>query len=318
MERVLVTGANGFVGRALCRYLVERGYHVRGSIRDRRLLTDEDKASEYIETGSLERIFDWSEALDGITYVIHLAAISEVCKQRATEAPMLFQRINVDTSRELALQAAQAGIKRFIYLSTIKVNGELSQNAPITASDRPMPLSPYGKSKLLAEQQVTAVGEAHGLESVVIRPTIIYGPDTGGNILRLMKLIDSGLPIPLGLVENQRSLLSIENLCDLIATCQQQAHLKGQVLLASDGEDISTPGLIRLLADLMGKKPHLWPVPVTLLKLLGTLTFKTEEIRRLTGSLQVDISATRAALDWTPPHRLNDAMRATVDHYLQQ
>ncbi len=318
MDHILVSGANGFIGQALCQHLVSKGFYVRGSIRDRSALTNKDKASDYFETGSLENEIDWTDALHGMDYVIHLAAISEVSKERSTEAPELFQHININTTQRLAAQAAQSGVKRFIYISTIKVNGELSQENAFSPSDLPTPQSCYGKSKLEAEQQVTAICEKTGMETIIIRPTIVYGPGAHGNILRLMKLINTGLPIPLGLVQNKRSLVSIENLCDLIVTCLLKEHLTNRVFLAADGEDISSPDLIRLLAGLMGKKAHLWPVPVPLLKLLGILTFRTGEIRRLTGSLQVDASETRKLLDWTPPYRMKDALKITVEHYLQQ
>jgi len=318
MRHILVSGANGFIGQALCQYLVEQGFYVRGSIRDRSTLTDKDKASDYIETGSLENDVDWIEALNGIDYIVHLAAISEVSKERSAEAPKLLQQINVNTTQKLASQAAQSGIKRFIYISSIKANGELSENRAFTHSAIPAPQSLYGKSKLEAERRVTAVGETSNMETIIIRPTLVYGPGAPGNILRLMKLIDSGLPIPLGLVQNKRSLVSIQNLCHLIVTCLLKEQLTNQVFLAADGEDISSPELIRLLAELMGRKPHLWPVPVSLLKLLGVLTFRAGEIRRLTGSLQVDASETRKLLDWTPPYHMKDALKITVEHYLQQ
>jgi len=312
MEQVLVTGANGFIGRALCKELLVSGYQVRGAVRSLDQVSSEGRGVQYTAVGSLVQPVDWSLLLKDVDAVIHLAGVAHYLGPQTKEAEARFRDINITATRALAEQAAVAGVRRFIYLSSIKVNGEVTDGRPFSADDPPRPEGIYGQSKLEAEQALSKICDTKGMELVIIRPTLVYGPNVRGNLQRLMGLINRGLPLPLGGIDNRRSMVGLGNLCDLIRTCILHPAAPGHSFLAADGEDVSTPELVRLLARHMGRSPTLLPVPPSLLKVLGVLLRRSEEMQRLTSSLQVDISETKEVLGWMPPVSLDEGLKAMV------
>ena len=260
---------------------------------------------------------DWSAALDDMDAVIHCAARVHVMNETAGDPLSEFRRTNVEGTLALARQAQQAGVRRFIFISSIKVNGEETQSGhPFTADDIPAPADPYGISKLEAEQ---ALGELlrHGtMELVVIRPVLIYGPGVKANFLSMIRWLDKGVPLPLGgITNNRRSLVALDNLVDLISVCLAHPNAANQVFLASDGEDLSTTAMLRRIAHALGRSPLLPPLPASWLTLAARLVGKPGIAQRLCGSLQVDISKNRDLLGWTPRVTVDDAFQKTVDAY---
>ena len=316
MTRVLVTGANGFVGSVLSKQLVDEGFKVRGAYRSR---TKADSCPNNIEkaiVGEINSNTDWQEALQEVNNVIHLAARVHVMQETEIDPLSAFKAVNTEGTLNLAEQAASSGIKRLIFLSTVKVNGEQSEKV-YSASDEVNPDDSYALSKWLAEQGLQTIREKSGMEIVIIRPPLVYGPQVKGNFLRLIKLIHKGLPIPLASVKNRRSMVSIDNLCDLIKTCLLHTKANGEVFLVSDGHDLSTPELIRLIANSLQKSAKLLPFPVQWLYLLASLVHKRQEVERLCGSLQVDIEKNREILGWHPPFTVSEGFRKTVAEYLR-
>lgn len=282
--RILVTGASGFVGRALVPLLAARGHRVVAPSR--------------AETGDIGPETEWSRLLAGADAVIHLAARVHVMQDKAPDPLAAFRRVNTAGTARLAAAAIEAGVSRFVLISSIKVNGEGSDR-PYTAADRPAPQDPYGISKLEAEQAI--LDQADRLEAVILRPPIVYGPNVGGNFLRLLKLIDRGMPLPFGSVRNRRSLIAVDNLADAIAWA-----LTGPpgIYLPSDGIDLSTPALVEGLARAMGRPTRLLPCPPRLLRLAGAMTRQTAAIDRLTGTLTVD----NRLPGWRPPLSVEDGL----------
>lgn len=309
LPQVLVTGANGFIGSVLCRELEAGGYPVRAAVRRPDAVSAEDGAVEYLPVGPLEHAVDWKPLLEGVDTIIHLAGVAHYLGPHDEAMSAHFHRINVEATRALAAQAAAAGVRRFIYLSSIKVNGEVTEDRSFQVDDPPRPEGIYGESKLRAEQALQAICEEQKMEWVIIRPTLVYGPNARGNLQRLMGLISAGLPLPFGAIDNRRSMIGISNLCDLIRTCITHPKAPGHVFLAADGEDISTPELVRRLAGVLGRPTRLVPIPPALLRAMGRIIGRGEEMQRLTLSLQVDISQTTELLDWTPPVCLNEGLK---------
>lgn len=309
MPRVLVTGASGFIGSVLCRELAAGGYPVRGIVRCLDAMTKAVAAVEYQPVGSLEHEVDWMPLLQDVDTVIHLASVAHYLGPVNDEAIERFFRINVGATQTLAEQAVAAGVRRFIYLSSIKVNGEMTNGQPFSADDPPRPEGVYGESKLKAEQTLQGICHEKGMELVIIRPPLVYGPNVRGNLQRLMSVIDSGLPLPFGSIDNRRSMVGVRNLCDLIRTCIEHPRAAGQVFIAADGEDLSTAELVRRLARAAGRQARLVPFPPALLMLMGRLIGRGDEVRRLTQSLQVDVSKTLDMLQWNPPVGLDEGLR---------
>ena len=310
--KVFLTGATGFVGAALCGALRARGFTVRGAVRS---LHSSVAASsvEPVAVGNLDAATDWSSALAGVDCVIHCAARAHVMHETEADALAAYRSVNVDGSRRLAEQAVASGVRRLVYLSSIKVNGEQTAlGAPFLFSDAPAPEDPYGVSKWEAEQALWAVAANTGLEVVVVRPPLVYGPGAKGNLARLLKLVRSGVPLPLGAVHNQRSLIGLDNLACLLIRCVDHPAAAGQTLLASDGEDVSTSDLLRHMAAGLGRRARLLPVPVPMLRLAGRALGKQAEIDRLVGSLQIDSRHTRELLDWNPPVSVAEGIRRMV------
>ncbi|MBN1364272.1 MAG: SDR family oxidoreductase [Syntrophaceae bacterium] len=306
--KVLVTGANGFIGTHLCRALESSAAEVVRVVRK--------PQPGAVAVGSINGATDWAAALPGVEAIVHLAGRVHIVKDTSLDPLVEFRKTNVDSTLNLARQAAQAGVKRFVFISSIAVHGLTSNCQPFSPQDVPHPHDPYGLSKLEAEKGLKEISAETGLLLVIIRPPLVYGPRVHANFLRLMKLAASGLPLPLGAVRNQRNPVFVGNLCDLILKCLTHPAAVGQTFLVSDDRDISTPQLLRLLTNAMNKKTRLFPIPRIVMRLAGRLTGHSGEIARLCDSLQVDISHTKELLDWTPPYTLEEGIQATVRDYL--
>lgn len=314
-EAVLITGANGFIGRELCSQLSRQGWQVRAAVRAGRAMPS---AFDTVTVDSIDEKTDWSQALENIDAVIHLAGRAHVVKDCATDPLADFRRINVEGTRNLARKAANAGVRRFVFISSIKVNGENTPlGRPYTAADQPAPADPYGISKYEAEEALRRLASESEMEVVIIRPPLVYGPGVQGNFLTMMRWLDKGIPLPLGLVSNKRTLVALDNLVDLIITCIKHPAAANQTFLAGDSEDLSTTELLKRLGGALGKKARLLPVPVGLLSLFLGVLGKRAETQKLCGSLQVDIDKTRSVLGWTPPVSIDEALRQTAQDYLR-
>ena len=257
---------------------------------------------------------DWSAALDGVTSVVHLAARAHVMHDTVADPLAEYRRVNVDGTRLLARAAAGAGVQRFVFLSSIKVNGE-STRRPFTPADTPRPEDAYGVSKWEAEQALMQVARGTGMQWVILRSPLIYGPGVGGNFLRLMRAVARGVPLPLGAIDNRRSLVYAGSLVDAIRVCLSHPGARDQVFLLSDGEDVSSAELVRRLAAALQVQPRLLSVPVPLLRVVGRLMGRAAAVERLTGSLQIDSSRIRAALGWLPPFSLDEGLAETARWY---
>lgn len=303
---VAVTGANGFIGGAMIATLRRRGIAVRALTRTQ---ADEDS----VAVGEIGPHTDWSRALKGVSHVIHTAARAHVIQGNSASALKSYREINVEGTRCLAQQALLAGVRRILFVSSIKVCGERTQSgAPFTARDHPAPEDAYGVSKWEAEQALASVTRGTDLEAVVVRPPLVYGPSVKGNIARLVSWVRSGIPLPLGAVRNRRSLVALDNLTDLLACCATHPSAAGKIFLAGDGEDLSTPELIRRIARAMNRPVRLISLPTNCLCIAAQLIGRGAEIDRLIGSLQVDIGPTCETLGWHPPLRIDEGLAKTV------
>ena len=310
--RILLTGASGFVGRILLQQLTLNAENeIRAAMRSK--IFDLQAATDIVVVGDIDADTKWQTALAGVDVVIHCAARVHIMNDQSVDPLMDFRKTNVEGSLNLARQAAAVGVQRFVYVSSVKVNGEQTPvGRPFTEEVVPAPADPYGRSKMEAEHGLLALARDTGLEVIVIRPPLVYGPGVKANFLRLIKAVQKGLPLPMGLVRNKRSLVAIDNLVDLIVTCIDHPAAAGQTFLVSDGEDLSTPELVRKLARAMGKKARLLPVPPVLLRIGGRMIGKGGEVERLIGSLQVDISHTCETLGWHPPVSVDEGIRRCV------
>jgi nucleoside-diphosphate-sugar epimerase len=313
---ILITGATGFVGRELLSSLGDRRPS-RIVVRDITALAPM-QGVEVVEA-SLSTEQDWSSAMLGVSAVIHCAARVHVMNDDAVDPLTEFRRVNVEGTMCLARQAAAAGVKRFVFLSSIKVNGEHSlPGQPFSADQVPAPGDPYGVSKREAEDELRALAKATGMEVVIIRPPLVYGPGVKANFLAMMKWLWRGVPLPLGgVTENRRSLVALDNLVDLIVTCIDHPAAANQTFLVSDGEDLSTAELLQRMGNALGRPARLIPVPPRLLTLGAKLIGRPEIAQRLCGSLQVDISKTKELLGWSPPVSVDEALRKTADSWLK-
>ncbi len=315
-QRVLVTGAAGFIGQALCRRLERDGFIVRWSVREVPKKAGSCGADAVVlhDASGSEAI---SAAMRDVDAVVHLAARVHVMKDTAADPLQEFRRANCLWTERLIERAAAEGVRRFVYMSSVKVNGERT-TTPFTEADTPHPEDPYGLSKWEAEQIVNRVSAQRGIEAVVVRSPLVYGPGVGGNFLSLLKIIRRGIPLPLGAVRNKRSLVFRDNLVDALATCLRDPRATGQTYLVSDGEDLSTQDLTRRIGRAMGVTVRLWPVPVSLLRFFGALVGRQGIVGRLIDNLQIDASKLHRELGWSPPWSVDRGIEETVDWFVKR
>jgi nucleoside-diphosphate-sugar epimerase len=309
--KILVTGANGFVGSALCEELFRQGIFVRAALRSTNFKVS---ANEVVSVGSIDDGTDWSSALDKIDVVIHLAARAHVLNDdNGAASSAKYNDVNVLGTLNLANQALQHGVKRFIFMSTIKVLGEQTVlGKPFTEDNIPNPQDNYGRSKLEAENGLLTIAQHSNMEVVIIRPVLIYGPGVKANFANLLKSIQSGFPLPFGLIQNKRSLIYLGNLVSLVLHCISHPAAVNQTFHASDDHDVSTPELMQACAIALGVKLRLLPVPQTWLLLMARLVGKQTLANRLCGSLQVDNKKARHLLGWQANISLAEGLKATV------
>jgi nucleoside-diphosphate-sugar epimerase len=312
MSKILITGANGFVGQALCKRLRRNGEHMlTGTTRNANLGAGPERVPMY-HIPEIGPDTGWSQAVSGADVVIHLAARVHVMKDRAGDPLTEFRRINTAGTKTLATQAAAAGVKRFVFISTAKVAGEKSPKDGFSESDLAKPEDAYGQSKWEAEQALNEIAQTTGMEVVILRPPLVYGPGVKGNFLTLFSAIQKGRRLPLGAIQNSRSLLYVENLADAIANAIEHANAGNKTFFVSDAEAVSTPALIQKIAAALETTPRLINFPLGLLKFAGVLTGKSEAIRRLTGSLTVDTSRLKTSLGWLPPYSMDHGLKETA------
>lgn len=303
--KILVSGASGFVGRALCGHLKTHGHAVVPAVRNASGIVDE------VIIGNIDSATNWTTALKVCDAVVHLAARVHVMDDTAQDPLALYRATNTDATLNLARQAALAGVKRFVFISSIKVNGE-GRDTPYLETDLAAPEDAYAISKWEAEQGLWQIAQETGLEVVILRPPLVYGPGVKANFLRLLQIVARGWPLPLGTIRNRRSLLYLGNFADAIRISLEHPAAAGQTFLIDDGQPVSTPELIRAVAHAMGRPERLLAVPVGMLQFAGALIGKQAAVARLTSSLWVDSSLIRSRLDWTPPFTLEAGLAETV------
>jgi nucleoside-diphosphate-sugar epimerase len=315
--RVLVTGATGFIGGAVTvRAELDPELEVCGTghnrAAERKLTVDPTFLRD------LAPDTDWAEPLNGVDVVVHAAARVHVMHDLARDPLAEFRRVNVAGTLALARQASDAGVRRFVFISSIKVNGERTLvGCPFTADDIPSPSDAYGVSKLEAEEGLRRISTESGLEVVIIRPVLVYGPGVKANFLSLLRWMNRSAPLPFGSMHNKRSLVALDNLVDLVVTCLRHPGAANQTFLVSDGEDLSITALLLRVAQALGKTARLVPVPLGVLALVAQLLGEADRAQRLCGSLQVDIAKTRALLGWEPPVTVDEGLELAAEHFLR-
>ena len=313
---ILVTGASGFVGTALCAALIKGGWIVRGIVRN---MKNAEKICNYeiVQVGDIGNINDWDALLDGVDVVVHLAGRVHLMQDEALDPLTEYRKINALATAVLARAAAKHRVGKFIYLSTIKVNGEeTSLGKSFTADDVPNPKDPYGVSKLEAEKSLMDISRLDGLGVTIIRPPLVYGPGVKANFFKMMRWLIFQVPLPFGGIHNLRSLVSIDNLVDLILTCIDHPLAANQIFLVSDGEDLSTANLLTRMGNALGVPARLISVPVLWINFFAALFGRRDMAQRLCASLRVDISKTREVLGWAPKISLDEGLRRTAQAYL--
>ncbi len=312
---VLLTGATGFIGTPLVAILIEHKFGIVATVRSRT-----DSLSDSVKQVVVDNILpdtNWRVSLDSVDVVIHLAARVHIMNDKVADSLAEFRRVNTAATLNLARQAAENGVKRFIYLSSIKVNGEFTLSGfPFTTDDNFVPTDAYGLSKYEAEQGLLQLARETSMEVVIIRPPLVYGPGVKANFRSLMKWLSKGIPLPLGLIRNKRSLVALDNLVDLVITCIDHPGAANQIFLVSDGDDLSTTELLQRVGKALGKPARLIPVPARLIDFVATLIGKRDVSQRLLGSLQVDISKTQDLLGWVPPVSVDEALQKTAQSFL--
>jgi UDP-glucose 4-epimerase len=304
-EKCLITGANGFIGRAITAKLSADKLNLKLVVRNPK----NAEGYDHFLVNSIDENTDWSDAFDDVHSVVHIAGLAHVLSpSNEAELKKKFESVNTFGTLRLAREAALAGVKRFVFISTIGVNG-VSNKLPFTAKDVPAPVDFYAESKLNAELGLSEIAEQTGMEIVIIRPPLVYGPGAPGNFGRLAKLAQTGLPLPLGAIHNRKSFVGIDNLVDFIATCLAHPNAAGKILLVSDDCDVSTTELLKVMAKASGKRALLIPVPVGVLRILGKLVGQQGTIERLCESLSIDISESKTILGWKPVLSLTEGVR---------
>jgi nucleoside-diphosphate-sugar epimerase len=324
VPRVLITGSNGFVGRATVTAFLRAGFVVRAGVRSMTCAYggawSEPGIARLLETaahGDIGPTTDWSSVLQGVDSVVHLAARVHVMRDRATDPLSEFRRTNVAGTLNLANQAVACGIKRFVFVSSIKVNGECTvPGHPFTPDDQPEPTDPYGISKLEAEVGLRELERHTNLDAVIVRPVLVYGPGVKANFRTMMRALAAGIPLPFGGLGNRRSFVGLRNLADFLVTAVRLEAAAHQTFLVSDGEDLSTTELLRRLAALLGRPARLANVPALLLERIAWFLRQEDLARRICGTLQVDSSKTVTRLGWVPPFRVDDELQSTVESFL--
>jgi nucleoside-diphosphate-sugar epimerase len=307
--KVLITGSTGFVGQLLVRTIQAQGHDVVRAVRQAQ--------PDSVLISNVDCNTSWLEALKGCDSVVHLAARVHVMNDKSTDPLREFRCVNVEGTVHLARQAATAGVRRFVFLSSVKVNGEATQEGqPFTADDAPAPADPYGVSKHEAEQALRQIAADTGMEVVIIRPPLVYGPGVKANFESMMRWLARGVPLPLSAVtQNRRSLVALDNLVDLIVTCLTHPAAANQTFLVSDGEDLSTAGLLKRMGVALGHPARLFYVPPSMLKLGSQVANKPDIYQRLCGSLQLDIAKTRRLLGWSPPVSVDEGLRRAAEGF---
>lgn len=311
--KVMITGANGFIGSAVLRRLMaDKTLKIVATAR--RTLPPLESNASFIFVPTLNASTRWREPLEGVDVVVHTAARVHIIKELAHDPLTAYRAINVEGTLNLARQAAAAGVKRFIHISSIKVNGEsTAPGHPFTAESPPAARDPYGISKMEADQGLQKISQETGMECVIIRPPLVYGPSVKANFLTLMVLVHRGFPLPLGAIHNKRSLVSLDNLVDLVNTCLTHPAAAGQIFLVCDGEDLSTTELLKRLGLAIGTSTRLIPIPSWLLRLGATFIRRPDIAQRLCNSLQVDMSKTQERLNWSPIIDVDEGFRRATE-----
>lgn len=314
---ILITGANGFIGRAVCAAALKAGKQVTGAIR--RPVALPAGVQPALLPGDLGSA-DWGVLLSRHRVVIHTVARVHIMSDPSADPLASFREVNTSGTLNLARQAATAGVRRFVFVSSVKVNGEETEaHHPYTSADPPAPQDPYGISKLEAEQGLHRIAKETGMEIVIIRPPLVYGPGVKANFASLLRVLQRGIPLPLGgVTENRRSLVALDNLVDLLITCIDHPAAAHQTFMVSDGEDLSTTALLRRMGQALGHPARLLPVPPVLLRLGAAVIGKRNVAQRLLGNLQVDITETRKTLDWTPPINVDEGLRRAAADMVQR
>ncbi len=305
--RVLVTGADGFIGRAACRRLRRAGHDVRAAVWEPGPCDLE--GCEITRIGAIGPRTEWAAALVGVRAVVHLAARVHVMDDREADPLRAYRTVNAEGTGRLAEEASRAGVGRIVFVSTIKVNGERTTDRPFTEDDVPAPEDPYGLSKLEGEEALRRAAKGNDMDFVILRLPLVYGPGVRANFERLLRMVDRGWPLPLGRVANRRSFIGRENVADLLARAVDDVRAAHRLFLVSDGDDVSTPELIRRIARSLGRPVRLWPVPIGLLRGAARLTGRQAVVDRLCGSLVVDSTKVRTTLDWTPPCTMEEELK---------
>lgn len=306
---ILVTGANGFVGTYVCKALIESGYKVRGVVRHKESMLIEQV--EKIVVTDIDGTTNWSQALMNVDTVIHLAARVHKMKENSNNPLLEYRTVNSIGTEWLAKNCIKYSVKRFIFISSIKVNGE-ERNIAYKEDDVPAPKDDYGISKLEAEEALRRIAKISSLETVILRPPLIYGCGVKANFERLIHIVNKGTPLPLGKIKNKRSLLYVDNLVDLILNCITHPNAANKTYLVSDEQDLSTPELVEMIATAMNKKAKIFSLPLIFLKVLGLFTRKTSSIDRLIGNLTIDNSKVFNELSWSPPIKVSEGIYKTI------
>ena len=307
--KILLTGSSGFVGAALARAITAANFGLVAPVRTRSC-SDNNSQNALVGTlGEINAFTDWGRFLEGVETIVHCAAVSEVAPNLDAQKLHAMRSVNIDGTLNLARQGALLGVRRFVFLSSIKVNGEATRpGKPFMHDDSPLPADAYGLSKLEAERGLQNIARETGMEFVIVRPPLVYGAGVKGNFRMLMKLVEYGVPLPLSNIRNKRSFIGIDNLVDLMIVCSSHPKAANRTVLASDGDDCSTSELLKGIAQATGKPSRLFPCPKQVLSTAAKCVGRTTLAEKLLGSLQVDLSETKRLLNWVPPVSLQDGL----------
>lgn len=314
-QKILLTGASGFIGKHLQRYLQQLGLDIRAAVRT----SNQIKSTDTVLIKSIAADTDWSAALESVDIVIHLAACAHQIGAKAGQSIGNFNTVNNQGTANLAKQAATSKVKRFVYLSSVKVYGDTLPDDVILTEESLVGVAcdAYGLSKLHAEQALVKIAETSAMEFVIIRAPLVYGPGVKANFRSLFKLLDTSLPMPFQAIANKRSMIAIDNMTSFIRLCAFNKDAANQIYLVSDQDDVSLPRLIKLIRKAMGKPVRLFKLPLWLLKCLALLLGKSAELDKLVSSIQLDVSKANTLLNWQPEHHVQDSIAKTVRHYLE-